>query len=266
MGFIESVKRTFNIGGCSIGIHNAAEANRQGEPVEGTVHLRGGDYVQEARDLRISLVEFWTEQRGTGKHRRTVTVTRVEAEQVLSGPLAVAPGDERTLPFHLTLPLSARLSEPGQSTGWRLAVSMDVAGAIDPTGSSGLTVEPAQALLRLVDLWQEVLRWTERPGHRTWDADDRTTCFRLNPPPELTGDFDYLDLACAPTTEGDWQVGLSFDLQEKGLLDRLKAVIDIDKATKGILIPAAALEGNAAARTDCAQRLVAIMQGIIATR
>lgn len=185
---------------------------------------------------------------------------------MLSGPLAIAPGDERSFPFQLCLPIDARLSVPGESRGWRLKVSMDVAGAIDPTGQCDLTVGPAQALLHLIDLWQEVLRWTEGPGHRSWDADDRTTSFRLNPPAELTGDFDFLDLACKPTQAGDWQVSLSFDLQEKGLLDRLKALIDIDKARKGICIPAAALAGDPAARTACAQSLVAIMQGIIATR
>lgn len=266
MGLLDSFKRTFNIGGCAIAIHPAADALRQGEAVAGTVALRGGDFAQEARSLRIALVEFWTERRGSGKNRRTVTVTREEAAQTLAGPLAIAPGEERALPFRLALPRDARLSEPGRREGWRLEVGMDVPGAVDPTGSLGLAVGPAAALLDLVALWQEVLRWSEDPGRRSWDRAARTTCFRFRPPGELAGDFDHLDLACRPLPDGDWQAALSFDLQEKSLLDRLKALIDIDKAERGLRIPAAALAGDRAARTACAQALVQLMQGIIAAR
>lgn len=266
MGLFESLKRTFNIGGCAIAILPDQSESRQGDAVAGRVALRGGGYVQEARQLRLALVEFWTERRGSGKSRRTVTVTREHDASVLAAPCTVGAGEERALDFRLQLPLAARLSEPDKSTGWRLEASLDVPGAVDPTCRLGLRVGPAAALLELVRLWSEVLHWREDAGRRDWDRHDRTTCFRLQPPAELQCEFDFLDLACKPLAAGDWQVAMSFDLQEKSLLDRLKAIIDIDKAERGLRVPAAALAGDAAARLAVAKELAELMQGIVKQR
>jgi hypothetical protein len=265
MGIFESLKRTFNVGGCAISIQPDAETIRQGGSVHGTVELRGGGYIQEARSLRIALVEFWTESRGSGKSRRTVTVTHEASAEMLASPFTIAVDQAVSLPFRLAVPLDARLSEPGRQQGWRLTVEMDVPGAVDPSGSLDLRVDPAEALLELVKLWGEVLRWPEQPAKRSWERSDRTTCFRFTPPPELASEFDFLDVACKPLG-GDWHAAMSFDLQEKGFLDRLKAVINIDKAKSGLRIPAAALSGDQAARAACAKEIVGIMQGIIAKR
>lgn len=266
MGIFQSLKRTFNIGGCSIDIQPAAGPICQGGSVAGTVALRGGGYTQEARSLRIALVEFWTERRGSGKSRRTVTVTHEQDAAVLASPFAIAADDACSLPFSLSLPIDARLSEPGEREGWRLTVEMDIPGAVDPSGSIDLRVGPCAALLELARLWEEVLRWREDPAKRSWDRHERSTSFRFLPPAELAGEFDYLEVACTPLGGGDWQAAMSFDLQEKGFLDRLKAIIDIDKAEAGLRIPAAALSGDAHARAACAKELVGVMQGIIAKR
>ena len=266
MGIFESFKRTFNIGGCGIEIRPDGDDFHQGDRVAGSVLLRGGGYVQEASQLRIALVEFWTESRGSGKNRRTVTVTKDADSAVLASPCSVGAGVELEYDFHLSLPIDARLSKPGESTGWRLRVDLDVPGAVDPSGTVDLAVEPAVALLELVRLWGEVLRWSEVPGNRSWDRSSRTTCFRLKPPVELTGEFDHLDLACQPLPGGDWQTALEFDLQEKGFMDRLKAIVDMDKAERSARIPAAALAGDIAARNACAAELVRQMQGILDER
>lgn len=266
MGLFESLKRTFNIGGCSIDIQPATSSFCQGGAVAGSVALRGGGYTQEARSLRIVLVEFWTESRGSGKSRRTVTVTHEHASEVLASPFSIAADDARSLPFTLNLPIDARLAEPGKSEGWRLTVEMDIPGAVDPSGSLDLRVGPCAALLELARLWEEVLRWREDPAKRSWDRRERSTSFRFRPPPELAGEFDYLELACTALGGGDWQAAMSFDLQEKGFLDRLKAIIDLDKAEAGLRIPAAALSGDLPARAACAKELVGAMQGIIAKR
>ena len=49
-------------------------------------------------------------------------------------------------------------------------------------------------------------------------------------------------------------------------LDRLKAIIDIDKAERGLRIPAAALASDGAARNACAKELVQLMQGSVELR
>ena len=266
MSIFESLKRTFNIGGCTIEITPLNEAFHQGERISGTVQLRGGDYLQEATELKISLVEFWTESRGSGKDRRTVTVTAEADSAVMASPCVVTVGAESTYHFDLELPADGRLSTPGESTGWRLNVDLDIPHAIDPSCSLGLHVEPAVALLELASLWSDVLQWREVPNLRTWDRHQRQTCLRFIPPTELQGDFDHLDLSCRPQPSGDWHASLSFDLQEKSLTDRLKAIVDQDKATRDLYIPTAALAGSGEARTAFATTLVHLMKDIVEAR
>ena len=266
MGIFESLKRTFNIGGCTIEIIPLNETFHQGERISGTVQLRGGNYLQEATELKISLVEFWTESRGSGKNRRTVTVTAEADGAVLASPCVVTAGAESVYDFELNPPADGRLSTPGESTGWRLDVDLDIPHAIDPSCSLGLQVLPAVALLELANLWSDVLQWSEVPNLRTWDRQQRHTCFRFIPPSELQGDFDHLDLSCRPQPSGDWHASLSFDLQEKSLTDWLKAIVDKDKATRDLHIPAAALAGNGEARTSFATTLVHLMKEIVEAR
>ena len=266
MGFLESLKRTFNIGGCGIEIHLDRATWHQGEPIAGTVRLRGGDFVQEAERLRIVLVEFWTERRGSGKHARKVTVTNEADSAILACPCAVEAGTEREFAFSLVLPVDARLTQPDKSTGWRLRVELEVPGAIDPSSTLELRVEPAVALLELVRVWVQVLRWNEIPDKRRWDLSSRATCFRFSPPVALGDEFDHLDLACTPEPNGDWRASLAFDLQEKSLIDWLKAIIDLDKAERSVRIPAAAVCGDAAASNAFATQLVVLMQGIVDER
>ena len=271
MGLFESLKRTFNIGGCAIEISPSNNVFHLGDRITGTVLLRGGDYPQEATELKISLVEFWTERRGSGKGRRTVTVTAAVDSTVLSSPCSIEVGSEHSYQFALLPPLDGRLSTPGDSAGWRLEVDLDIPKAIDPSRSLCLRVAPAPALLELVRLWVEVLQWSESPSHRSWDRKRRRTSLHFIPPVELQGDFDHLELNGRPFPNGDWHVTMEFDLQEKGITDRLKALVDMDKFNRELTIPAAALSGKAdrsskAARIACATSLARIMKEIVDVR
>jgi hypothetical protein len=70
MGFLDDVKRAFNIGGCKLTINTNGLSFPQGTPVEGTVHLERGGLDQTCSLMSIELEEFWTESRGSGKNRQ----------------------------------------------------------------------------------------------------------------------------------------------------------------------------------------------------
>lgn len=266
MGIFESLKRTFNISGCDLGIRLDTDDLRQGDTIAGEVVLRGGEYEQRADELRITLVEFWTERRGSGKNSHTVTVTHEADAAVLAAPCVVRPGEESAHRFSLHLPPDSRLSQPGRSEGWRLLVRLDVPGAVDPTATLGLKVEVSESLLALMDLWEDCLRWSGDPDSCRWRRADRSTCFRLYPPAELEDEFDHLDVACRPAADGSWLTSLCFDLQEKTFVDRLKAIIDIDKAMRSISIPLDALAGDGPEREACARQIQKVVKEVVSGR
>ena len=70
MGFLESVKRTFNIAGAEVCVQTKDDVYSQNDVVTGNVLIQGGQYDQEAQSIRLDLKEFWTETRSTGKSTR----------------------------------------------------------------------------------------------------------------------------------------------------------------------------------------------------
>lgn len=266
MGIFESIKSTFNIGGARIGISLEAEECRLGGPVAGQVCVRGGGYRQEADALRLDLEEFWTESRGSGKNRRTVTVTRSEAALRLAAPFDIDPGGEVFLPFTLPLPLHGRLSEGRGSTGWRLKVEMDIPGAVDPWALQPLVVGPSAPIRNLIRVVSEDLRWQEVPSGRRWNRIDAALALFFRPPTELEAEFDDLTIFCRRVA-GGWDLGLEFDLQEKSVGDWFRSLVCLDEVMRRLHASDAELDpSQPQANRLFAIRLAGLMKELVDKR
>ena len=128
MGFLESVKRTFNIAGTEVCVQTKDDVYSQYDVVTGKVLIQGGQYDQEAQSIRLDLTEFWTETRSTGKSTTTVTVYKTHETVDLAGASTIASRSENSYAFEVRLPPNARVST--KSTGWLLKVRLDVPKAI----------------------------------------------------------------------------------------------------------------------------------------
>ena len=135
MGFLESVKRTFNIAGTEICVQTEDEVYSQRDVVTGTVLVEGGQYDQEVQSIRLELMEFWTEVRSTGKSTTTVTVYKKHITVELAGAITIERDSEHGYAFEVRLPRNARISTKG--AGWLLKVQLDIPKAIDPSGQVG---------------------------------------------------------------------------------------------------------------------------------
>ena len=133
MGFLESVKQTFNIAGTEVCVQTKDDVYSQCDVVAGEVLIQGGEYDQEVQSIRLELKEFWTEVRSTGKTTTTVTVYKTHETVDLAGAGTIERQSEHSHEFEVRLPLNARVST--KSTGWLLKVRLDVPKAIDPSGS-----------------------------------------------------------------------------------------------------------------------------------
>ena len=230
MGFLESVKRTFNIAGAEVCVQTEDDVYSQHDVVTGNVLIQGGQYDQEARSIRLDLKEFWTETRSTGKSTTTVTVYKTHETVDLAGASTIASQSEHSYPFEVRLPLNARFST--KSTGWLLKVRLDVPKAIDASGSVKLSVEPAEEMLAIVEACESSLRFEESLRHRRWEAKTTATHFRLLPPDVLRSELDYLRLELKLEEDGSVSGTLVFDLQEKSIGDYFKAILNLDQVRR----------------------------------
>lgn len=260
MGFLQSLKRTFNIGGARLAVTIASETHRQGDTIEGAVDVAGGEYAIEGRTLSLELVEFWTETRGSGKRRRRVTVTRTAWSTTLARPISLAAGDSASFRFAAPLPREARLSAGDE--GWKLVVAMDVPGALDPHDELRLDVgigadkEALIAALATLGFAQQRQRWTRAAG---------ATVLRFAPPEELRPELDFVDAACRSDDDG-MDVSLAFDLQERSLGDWLKAVFNLDQVKRSLRLHAADLDGSRAANARLGKLFLERLESALAER
>ncbi len=230
MGFLESVKRTFNIAGTEICVLTEDDVYSQRDVVTGKVLVEGGQYDQNVRSIRLELKEFWTEIRSTGKSTTTVTVYKTHRTVELAGAITIERDSEHSYTFEVGLPPNARVSTKG--AGWLLKVQLDIPKAIDPSGAVKLTVEPAEEMLTIVEACESSMRFEESLRHRGWDVKTASTRFRLIPPDVLRSELDYLRLELKLEEDGSVSGTLVFDLQEKSIGDYFKAILNLDQVKR----------------------------------
>ena len=235
MGFLESLKHAFNVGGVNVEVETSDDVHSQNDRVEGRVIVRGGEYERAGNSIELQLKEFWTETRSTGGKSpttTTVTVYKLHETVPLCGDFVLGSGEERSFDFSVQLPFNARISTSG--TGWRLMVVLDIPNAVDPKGSVVLKVEPAEELLAVVEACEEELKFEESERHRHWSSKPMTTYFRLLPPRVIKPALDYLALELRQTEEGGVTGTMIFDLAERSVADYFKAIFNRDQVKKPI--------------------------------
>ena len=236
MGFLDTVKRAFNIGGCKLTINANSLSYPQGTPVEGKVHLEGGGLDQNCNLMSVELEEFWTESRGSGKNRRRVTVYRTREREILGRNISILPGDRSSYDFKLNLPSNSRLST--STTGWRLNVSLDIPGAIDPHSTLILKVTGAAEFKAISTACSELFQMREKENSWKWD-DTQSTYFRLLPSEEMSREFDYIAFSLHQVENtGGVRGKIIFNLQEKSFKDYLKAMLFMDRIEKPLVLTA----------------------------
>lgn len=232
MGFLTSLKRTFNISNAEVAVVTEDDVYSQSDRVSGEVVVRGGEYEQSGESIKLELQEFWTETRDyTDTSSTTVTKSMAREWLTLTENFSIEPRSEQSYPFEVQLPRNCRISKGGQ--GWRLVVTMDIPGARDRTGQVILEVQPAEEFLAIVEGCELGMRFQEEIRRRRWLT---ATHFRLNPPAVLKSELDYMELHLLHSEDGGVTGSLVFDLQERSLADYFKAMIDRDEVKKPIAL------------------------------
>lgn len=234
MGLLDTVKRAFNIGGCKLTIKPDSLSYPQASSVEGEIRLEGGGLDQTCNSMRIELEEYWTETRGSGKSRKRVTVYRTRDSQLLGRNISILPGERSAYEFRLKLPANSRLST--SASGWRLKVSLDIPGTIDPSSILNLNVTGASEFKALSTACVELYQMREKENSWKWD-DSRNTSFRMLPSEEMGRELDYIAFSLHQIENtGGVQGKIIFNLQEKSLKDYLKAMFFMDRMEKPLVL------------------------------
>lgn len=228
MSFFEKLGAAVGIGGVKLGLEIPPELH-QAEEVTGTVHIMGGNVDQVVQRLMVQLLKFWEEteyyEEYGERKSRTVTASEPVAEVRLDGPGKVAPGDKLSTEFHLPVP------PPGcglttSSTWWKVQVTAEVPGAVDPTDTVDVTMLPPYEALDMAEAVEKELGW--KRSYMGESSDPRGSVqFTFQPPSALGKYYDEVRLHILAEPNG-LEIRAVLDLQEKGFMDYLKAAVGKD--------------------------------------
>jgi sporulation-control protein len=128
---------------------------RQGESLDGTIEVVGGDEKQDIEEIYFALQTRYVDEDGD----RTVGTV---LENKLTESFTISPGEERTMDGTLSIPHRTPISK-GNTEVW-IRTGLDISVAVDPKDKDLLMVEPSEQIQALLDAFEElgfVLRETE---------------------------------------------------------------------------------------------------------
>ena len=111
MGFLDGLKRTFNIAGVEIQVATEDDVCSQGDVITGRVIIRGTDRELSGDSIELTLEEFWTERQMTFAAGWVTTVTQSETRD--QNRLVDAFTIERHSEQNLSVPCGLATQQPG---------------------------------------------------------------------------------------------------------------------------------------------------------
>ncbi|MFD4588392.1 sporulation protein [Streptomyces sp. NPDC058434] len=132
---------SLGVGGPTVGTVLDHGAAVPGQPLTGQIHLKGGDVGFDIEHITLELVARVEAETHDGEHEGAVVFDRFTA----GGGFRLAEGDQRSIPFSVTLPWETPITElHGQSLGVVLGVRTELAvdGAKDKGDLDPLHVRP----------------------------------------------------------------------------------------------------------------------------
>lgn len=126
----------FGVGAAQVELALEQRVLNPGEKVKGIVTVYGGDHEQTVDAIYFA---YLTQCRGKGAPR-TVDFGR----QLLTNSFVTHPGETRTIPVHLEVPINCPITI-GNTRIW-IQTGLDIDWSIDPTDKDFIRIEPTEAM------------------------------------------------------------------------------------------------------------------------
>ncbi|MEU1883322.1 sporulation protein [Streptosporangium sp. NPDC020072] len=211
----------FGVGGPSVDTVLATPRVQPGGTLHGEVRIKGGDFDAEIEYVSLGLVARTESEHGDGEYVGLVEFHNVS----VSGPFSLRTGQDRVIPFQITVPWESPISEVGGQHlhGMALGVrtELSIAAAVDKGDMDPLVIEPLASQ-------EAVLRAFSQLGFHFKSADLETGHIRgvhqqlpfyqeieFYPPPAYSGRINEVELTFV-TNPGGFDLILEADKRSGG--------------------------------------------------
>ncbi|MFZ5817871.1 MAG: sporulation protein [Bacillota bacterium] len=228
MSFLKKMMASVGIGSARVNTVLEDAQVRAGEPLRGTVYVKGGSVEQQIDTIYIHLMTQYRREVENGTARESISLGHFPVVESFT----LAPGENREFPFEVLLPDETPVSV-GHTQVW-LKTGLDIAMAVDPGDTDYLEVLPhrsAEVVFVALDRLGFRLRQAEcEYSRRLGRSYPFVQQFEFVPVAgQFRGHLDELELILFPHA-GGLDLWMEVDRRARGFAGLLEEALDADEA------------------------------------
>ena len=178
MSFIQRMLSSVGIGAASVDTILSTDTFTQGEMMNGTVIVRGGNVEQKIDEIYLSVKTIYKSKSDDVKSTGDL------AKYKLATGFVIGPNETKELPFSFRLPYHTPITTMGRTRIW-LETGLDIKSALDPSDQDSIRVAPSRLL-------QALLQATEQLGFRIRQVEVEAAPYHMSGVSPIVQQFEYV--------------------------------------------------------------------------
>ncbi|GAA4717391.1 sporulation protein [Brevibacillus fulvus] len=145
MSIFKKLLASVGIGSAQVDTRLYHESFLPGDTVAGEVHLTGGELAQEIDEIYIYVMTHYERETKDQKAKENCVLLKY----LISQPIKLEPGENRSIPFSFQLPWETPLTMGRQPV--YLRTGLDIKNAVDPGDSDFIEVRPHPLMAKTLE-------------------------------------------------------------------------------------------------------------------
>jgi sporulation-control protein len=179
MSFFNKALASIGIGNTQVDTRLEREFFRPGDPVTGSVEIKGGNVSQKIDEIYLSIHTSYVKEIDDRKYTQIATIDKFR----LNEPFEIAPHDRKEIPFTFKLPFETPVTY-GKTKVW-ISTGLDIKNSVDPKDEDFIRVEPNE-------LVQAVFSALDNLGFKLRNADCEEAPHSLRHQTPFVQEFEFV--------------------------------------------------------------------------
>ncbi|MCM3162967.1 sporulation protein [Metabacillus litoralis] len=217
MSFFNKILASVGVGSAKVDAKLSKSSITIGEKVEGVIDVQGGNVEQAVDEIYLTVntnYEKEQDDRVINKHAVIATIK-------LNEPFVIMPGETKTFPFQIEMPLDTPVSV-GSSQVW-IQTGVDIKGAVDPQDRDVVTILPNKMMDHILNVLKEL-------GFSLRKVKNEEASFKLRKRLPFVQEFEFIPTSGTYYGKFD-EVEVMFFLIDD---QKIEVVVEVDRRARGL--------------------------------
>ncbi|WP_299093454.1 sporulation protein [uncultured Metabacillus sp.] len=217
MSLFNKILASVGIGSAKVDTKLAQSSIKAGEEVDGIVEIKGGNIEQKVDEVYLTINTTYEKEDDDKVVHKQAVISTIK----LNEPFVIMPGETKTIPFKLEVPLDTPISA-GASKVW-VQTGVDIKGSVDPSDRDMLEILPH-------DMMDEALKVFSELGFTLRKVKNEEASYKIRKRLPFIQEFEFIPNSGQYYEKFDEVELIFFPLNE----EKLEIIIEVDRRSKGL--------------------------------